>query len=129
MRTLSLLAALTLIPLFAACHSPRPARPHGISSGSPPSPTVHVENHHWLDIVIYVEHDGQRSRLGTVTATTTTDFTLRRTQIGETGAIQLIAEVVGNPGTAATGTIVVRPDTRVNWTLQTNLARSTVSVY
>jgi hypothetical protein len=90
---------------------------------------VHVENKHWLDIVVYVEHDGQRSRLGTVTAASTTDFTLRPTLIGQTGAIQLIGDAVGSPGTVQTGTIVVRPGSHVTWTLQTNLARSDVSVY
>lgn len=129
MRKLWLLVAFTVIPAVAACHSTSTTPHRGISSASEPRSTVHVENKHWLDVVVYVEHDGQRSRLGTVTAASTTDFTLLPTLIGQTGAIQLIGDAVGSPGTVQTGTIVVRPGSRVTWTLQTNLARSDVAVY
>lgn len=127
MRTLYLLAVCMLIPV-AACHHARSAQP-GISSGSDVRPSVHVENKHWLDVVVYVEHDGQRSRLGTVTAASTASFTLSPTMVGEIGEIQLIADPVGSAATATTGKLIVKPGTRVDWTIETDPSRSTVSVY
>lgn len=129
MRTIWLLAACTIIPAMA-CHHHAGATEHpGISSASTEPSTVRVENKHWLDVVVYVEHDGQRSRLGTVTAATTASFTLRPAMIGQVGEIQLIADPVGSQTTTATGTIIVKPGTHVDWTLQTDLARSSLSVY
>ena len=129
MRTIWLLAACTIIPAMACHHGTRTAEHPGISSASTEPSIVRVENKQWLDVVVYVEHDGQRSRLGTVTATSTANFTLRPTMIGGMGEIQLIADPVGSQTTTATGTIVVKPGTHVDWTLQTDLARSSVSVY
>jgi len=43
-----------------------------------------VVNHHWLDVTVYLVHDGQRTRVGTVTATTTQQFDLSARLLGAT---------------------------------------------
>lgn len=91
--------------------------------------TLHIENHHWLDVDIYVVHDGQRSRLGTVTAATSKDFIFPRSMLGQLGQIQLIADPVGGGGRISTDVIVVRPGTHVAWTLESSLSRSSLAVY
>jgi hypothetical protein len=91
--------------------------------------TLHIENHHWLDVDIYVVHDGQRSRLGTVTAATSKDFIFPRSMLGQLGQIRLIADPVGGGGGISTDVIVVRPGTQVAWTLESSLSRSSLAVY
>lgn len=105
----------------------------GQKSTSQPLPStpsrLQVENHHWLDINIYVVHDGQRSRLGTASAAKTTDFTFPPSLLGQLGAIQLICDPVGSDDGITSQSIVVKPGTRVVWTLESDLARSTLAVY
>ena len=91
--------------------------------------SLQVENNNWLDVTIYVIHDGQRSRLGSATAAETTDFTLHPAILGQLGAIQLIADPVGAPNGITSPTIVVKPGTRVVWMLQNDLSQSSLSVH
>jgi hypothetical protein len=112
--------------LLAGCGSkhkgddrPRPSVPASLQ----------VENRNWLDVTIYVVHDGQRSRLGSATAAKTTDFTIRPSQLGQLGAIQLVADPVGSPGAIASPRVVVKPGARLVWTLATDLSRSSLAVY
>lgn len=96
----------------------------------PSGPTsLRVENHNWLDVTIYVVHDGQRSRLGAATAAQTTDFAIQPTLLGQLGAIRLIADPVGSSGSIASPRVVVKQGTRLVWTLQTDLSRSSLAVY
>ena len=119
-----LLPAIVL--LMSACGAKHKDRQQPIPS-TPAS--LQVENHNWLDVTIYVVHDGQRSRLGSATAAGTTAFTLQPTILGQLGTIQLIADPVGAPNGITSPTIVVKPGTRVVWMLQTDLSRSSLSVY
>jgi hypothetical protein len=128
MRTLWLLAACTIIPTMACHHAATPT-PRAITSATTPRATVRVENKHWLDVAIYVEHEGLRQRLGTVTAASTADFTLRPTMISGLGEIELIADAIGSHASADTGRLTVKPGMHVEWTLQIDLSRSSVSVY
>jgi hypothetical protein len=96
----------------------------------PTGPTsLRVENNNWLDVTIYVVHDGQRSRLGAATAARTTDFAIQPAQLGQLGAIRLIADPVGSPKAIASPTVVVKAGARLVWTLQSDLSRSSLAVY
>ncbi len=120
------LISLPLILALAGCW-----RHRGEASVTSPyaRSTLHIENHHWLDVDIYVVHDGQRSRLGTVTAATSKDFIFPRSMVGQLGQIRLIADPVGSPEEIRTETIVVKPGNRVTWTLESSLSRSSLAVY
>jgi hypothetical protein len=106
---------------------------HGAKESSRPLPlgptSLRVENNNWLDVTIYVVHDGQRSRLGSATAAKTTDFSIQPTLLGQLGAIRLIADPVGETKSIASQRVVVKAGTRLVWTLSTDLSRSSLSVY
>lgn len=127
MYTLQRLLMLSATLLFMSGCGARHAK------GEHPLPStparLQVENHNWLDVVVYLRHDGQRTRLGSATAAKTTDFTLAPALLGQLGAIQLVADPIGSRGGITTQTIVVKPGTRVVWTLETDLSRSSIAVY
>ncbi len=96
----------------------------------PTSPTsLRIENQNWLDVNIYVVHDGQRSRLGAATAARTTDMAIPPNLLGQLGAIRLVADPVGSSQTITSPTVVVKPGTRLVWTLATDLTRSSLAIY
>ena len=91
--------------------------------------TLHVENHNWSDVSIIVLHDGQRTRLGIVTATSSKSFVFPRYLLGNLGEIRLIADAIGSRDQTITDVVVLRPGTRVTWTLEDDLVRSNLTVY
>jgi hypothetical protein len=88
-----------------------------------------VINHHWLDVTIYIVHDGQRTRVGTVTATTTQQFTLSSRLLGATRQVSLIGEAVGSMEVVGTEMLAVQAGQYIEWTLENVLKRSSVAVY
>jgi hypothetical protein len=106
---------------------------HPKASSTPEQPyaasTLRVENHHWLDVNIFVVREGQRNRLGLVTAASTKSFTLPRALVGAQGEIRLIADPIGASTSISTDLIVLKPGTQVVWTLESNLNRSTLAIY
>ena len=91
--------------------------------------TLFVENHNWSDVVIVALHNGQRTRLGTVTAASSKSFVFPRHLLGDLGQIRLIADAIGSRDQETTEVIVLRPGTRVTWTLEDSLTRSSLTVY
>jgi hypothetical protein len=91
--------------------------------------TLHVENQHYGDVDIYVIHDGSRSRVGTVTASTDQTFTLNSRLIGRVGTLQLIAHGVGQAGSLSSEQFAIRPGMQIDWTLSSNLSRGTLAIY
>lgn len=91
--------------------------------------TLHVENNNWQEVDIRVVHRGITVHLGNVTAASTANFVFPQSVMGDLGEIQLIAHAIGTPETIRTNTIVLRAGTRVRWTLETSLYRSSLSVY
>jgi hypothetical protein len=93
-----------------------------------PTP-LSVENNNWLDVVIFVYHDGELSRVGTVTAASSTNFFLPSWMIGESRNIRLLADPIGSDASARTETLHIQPGQFIEWRLESQLARSTVGVY
>ncbi len=121
---------LLLLPAFVLVVAGCAKRQRESGQPLPVGPTpLRVENHNWLDVTIYVVHDGQRSRLGAATAAKTTDFAIQPQLLGQVGAIQLIADPVGSSQAITSPTVTVKEGTRLVWTLQTNLSRSSLAVY
>jgi hypothetical protein len=89
--------------------------------------TIDVVNHHWLDVVVYVVHDGRRDRLGTATATTTTEFKLPIRVLGAGRDYRLLGDPIGSRSGVATETLHAENGEVVTWTLESDLARSTVT--
>lgn len=88
-----------------------------------------VTNHNYLDVVIYVVHDGQHTRIGTVTGSSSQVFYVPARLLGQGREIQLLGDPIGSPDFARTETVVVQPGQYVEWTLETDLRRSSVGVY
>jgi hypothetical protein len=96
----------------------------------PNAPTeLTVNNQHWLDVIIYISHDGQTTRVGTVTATSTAVFNLAPWMLGQSRLIRLVGDPVGEDGNIGTELLKVQPGQIIEWRLESQLARSSVSVY
>src|SRR5882724_13367203 len=61
------------------------------AEADPQAPTpLTVDNNNWLDVVVFVFHDGEFTRVGTVTAASSTNFFLPAWMIGQSRNIRLI---------------------------------------
>ncbi len=88
-----------------------------------------VTNHNWLDVTIYVLHDGQRTRIGQVTGSTAQEFVLPWRLLGQSHELELLGEAIGSPAFARTEVLNIQPGQSIEWTLETDLRRSSVGVY
>jgi hypothetical protein len=92
--------------------------------------THNVVNQHWGDVDVYIIRDGQRQRIGTVTAAAEENFALSPSLTKGGGTLQLQAHAVGSSGAINSETINVRPGgMQITWTLESNLTRATLAVY
>lgn len=109
----------------AACWHHRPS-----ADSAPDTPaTLHVDNHNYQDVDIQVFYRGLRTHLGSVNASAATDIVFPKYLLSDLGEVQLIAHAIGTPYTIQTAVIVLKPGTKVQWTLETDLSRSSVTVY
>lgn len=126
-RTLVLLAAVAGLTTGCARHAVEDdAEPEADLYA--PTPLT-VENNNWLDVVIFVFHDGELSRVGTVTAASSTNFFLPSWMIGQSRNIRLLADPIGSDASARTETLHIQPGQFIEWRLESQLARSSVAVY
>lgn len=121
----STLPVLALVVWAAACSR------HRVET-SPDEPAADVlltvVNHHWNDVRIYLIHDGVEERIGMVTAVTNASFVLPWRYFASRGPIRLRGRAVGDPDYVTTESLLVRPGQMIEWVLETQLARSAVSV-
>lgn len=125
------LAPLFLILMITACgrrHVTPGATPRTART-DPVEVVLTVTNHHFVDITVYVEHDGQRTRVGIVTAATTQQFLLPMRVLGVAHQFRLYGEAIGSPETVRTETLTIQPGQAIEWTLESNLRRSSVAVF
>ena len=90
---------------------------------------LEVENHNWSDIIIYVVHDGRRTRLTSVTATRNSSLIIPANMIGQVGNLQLVARRVGAYDRYISQSISVRTGLTIVLTLESDLSRSSVAVW
>jgi hypothetical protein len=88
-----------------------------------------IANNHWLDVVVFVFHDGEMSRVGSVTAASNGTFTLAPWMLGQSRNVRLLADPVGSEGWIRSEMIHVQPGQSIEWRLESQLARSSVMVY
>jgi len=122
-------ALAALLAVAPACWRHRgPAR---ATEDSAPAGEIalRVTNHNFLDVIVYVVHDGQRTRVGTVTGSSTQVFFLPLRLLGQGREIQLLGDPVGSSDVARTDILIVQPGQYIEWTLETDLRRSSVGVY
>lgn len=122
----TLLAAVVMAVVVSGCGK------HHINDelASDNASTLQVVNHHWGDVDIYLIRDGQRSRVGGVTAAAEQNFELSASIMRGAGTLQLQAHAVGSNGGILSESISVRPGgMQITWTLESNLSRATLAVY
>jgi len=90
---------------------------------------LEVQNHNWSDVIIFVVHDGRRTRLNSVTATRNSSLIIPPSMIGQVGHLQLIARRVGAYDRYISPTISVRTGSTIVLTLESDLGRSSVAVW
>jgi len=90
---------------------------------------LEVQNHNWADIIIYVVHDGRRTRLNVVTATKDASLVIPANIIGQVGNLQLVARRVGAYDRYVSQPISVRTGSTIVLTLESDLSRSSVAVW
>lgn len=100
-----------------------------------PTPLT-ITNGTLRDYVIYVDHDGEMSRVATVTATTQGRYLIPSWMTQNTHLVRLFAHSIGSTGslhpedgTIDTEFIHVLPGQYIEWRLEPNLGRSSVAVY
>jgi hypothetical protein len=94
------------------------------------SPTpLTVTNNNWLDVVVYINHDGETTRVAAVTAASTTTFFLPAWMLGHSRSVRLFAHAVGSNSSISTELIHIQPGQFIEWRLESDLAQSAVSVY
>ena len=100
-----------------------------------PTPLT-IANGTRLDYVIYVDHDGEMSRVATVTAASRARYLIPSWMTQNTHLVRLFAHSIGSTGslhpedgTIDTEFIHVLPGQYIEWRLEPNLGRSTVAVY
>ncbi|HWL40000.1 MAG TPA: hypothetical protein VNO75_07160 [Gemmatimonadaceae bacterium] len=95
-----------------------------------PEPVLlQVQNNNWADVIIYLVHDGRRSRLNSVTATKTSEMLIPAKLIGQVSSIQLVAREIGGRERYVTQTISVRTGATIILTLESDLRRSSVAIW
>ena len=121
--------ALAALVLLAACFGPR-QKLHDEGEPSPMSDGFELttNNHHWLDVNIFVQHDGEASRVTTVTASSSQSLILPLWLLGDSKIVRIIAEPVGAQGSYSTELLRVDPGQAVELNVESSLARSNYSI-
>ncbi|HET7601344.1 MAG TPA: hypothetical protein VFK09_13690 [Gemmatimonadales bacterium] len=99
---------------------------------SPPDPRaaipLNINNATRSDIVVYVEHDGQTSRINTVTAASNAQLLIPGWML-RSRTLRLVAHQIGIPGSFASDLLYVEPGRFIEWRVLPNVETSAASVY
>ena len=88
-----------------------------------------LNNRYWLDIVVRVEHDGESTRIGQVAAASSGRFSVPAWAMGSSGYVRFVADPIGSPQRSASDWVNVWGGQTVEWTLESQLERSSMLVY
>lgn len=89
---------------------------------------VRVVNHNWLDITIYLLQGTHRDRIGVATAASTTQFRVPIRQLAAGGEYRLLGDPVGSRQVVRSEPLHAQDGDVVTWTLEDDLARSSIDV-
>jgi hypothetical protein len=118
---------VAVIAAGSACSSAMEERPANAFTGAAAT-TVMVNNNNWSDMTVYATRNGATVRLGSVTSMSTARFELPVAMLGA-GELRLIADPLGSTSTYRTQPVLVTRGQEIEFTLQNNLALSTLSVW
>jgi hypothetical protein len=130
MRQASWSLAAVMVCLPAGCaRAHKSAAPQAAITVPQTEFAIRVTNHNYLDVVLYVLHDGLQTRVGTVTGSSAQTFYLSSRLLSHSGEIRLYGDPIGNDEYALTDVLVVEPGQYIDWTLETDLRRSSAAVF
>jgi len=127
LRQLAAIAALGLTTL-AACHHGHNVGAAAAESGYSGAMTVRVVNHNWLDITIYLLQGTHRDRIGVATASSTSTFHIPLRQLSAGAEYRLYGDPVGSRQTVRSEPLHAQDGDVVTWTIEDDLARSSIDV-
>ncbi len=103
---------------------------------------LEVDNHNWSDVLIYIIHDGMRSRFVEVSAAKSVTERIPASLVGTDGMLRLLVHRIGGPDNSVitvrrtgasddflTPAVSVRTGATVSLTLESNLQRSSLGVW
>jgi hypothetical protein len=118
--------SLMILFLIIACAGPRqdvdpdPVQADGFS--------LILNNHHLLDVNIFLQHDGQPDRIATIPSSTTRAIVLPLRMLGQSKAIRIIAEPIGDETRYTTDLLVVQPGQIVELNVESAISRSSYNI-
>lgn len=119
-------ALLIAAALVAGCRGPRqdigpaPAEADGFS--------LILNNHHLLDVNIFIQHDGQADRVATVLASNSRAIALPAWMLGQSHTVRIIAEPIGDDTRYTTDLLSVQPGQVIELNIESSIARSNYSI-
>ena len=128
-RRTTLASCFLAAALLSAC-----ARRNAITEEPAPSPpadvvVLEVENHNWADVVLYVVHDGVRTRLAQVAAAHNVRMKIPPQLHGQMGVIRIAVRRIGGNDSFVSPAISLRGNSSVRFTIESSLSRSSVGVW
>jgi hypothetical protein len=127
---------LVRVVLLSVCLSVTPAcgllssrHSESDSSSADSEISLEVESHHWSDIVIYLMNGSQSQRLGIVAAVSTIRLVFPYRQLAAGGKVRLRAHPVGGTRSFTSEDVLVQPGQGIKWVLESDLTRSSLSVF
>jgi hypothetical protein len=123
------LAVLVWVLAASACGLLSSRHSESAASGANAEVSLEVESHHWNDVVIYLMNGNQSQRLGTVPGVSTEQFFFPYRQLATGGKVRLRAYPVGGQGSFTSEDVVIQPGQWIKWILESDLSRSSMSVY
>lgn len=127
-RGTRLAMAFTLAGVSGGCSSAMEREPANAFAGETET-TVLVTNNNWSDMTLYATRNGAMTRLGSVTSMSTERFRLPSPLVVGSGNLQLVADPLGSSQTYRSPPLLVSAGQQIEFTLQNNLALSTLSVW
>jgi hypothetical protein len=125
----SLHACLLTVWLLSACSGPRQRLKEDSNAyRAEDGFELTLNNRHWLDMNVFVQHDGEASRVTLVTASTSQSLILPLWMLGDSRLVRIIAEPVGAQDSYTTDLLQVDVGQSVEVNLESTLSRSNYSI-
>ena len=116
---------LTVLPACGLFSRPS----HEDTSPAKSEISLEVESRHWNDIAVYLMNGSQSQRLGTVAGLSTIHLVLPYRQLATGGKVRLRADPVGGEESFTSEDVLVQAGQSIRWTLESDLARSTLALF
>jgi hypothetical protein len=90
---------------------------------------LEVENHNWADVILYILHDGVRTRFTQVAAAHKVSVEIPAELQGQMGIIRVSARRIGGTDSYVSEAISLRGSSAVRLTIESSLGRSSIGVW